>query len=39
MRDKIEITIATIMVASIITAPITVTFYFFEYIFKIINIL
>lgn len=39
MRDKIENTIATVMVASIITAPITVIFYFFEYIFKILSVL
>ena len=39
MRDKIENTIAVIMAASVITAPVTVTFYFFEYIFSIISVL
>ena len=35
MRDKIEYTVAAALAAVIVSSPITVTFYVFEYIFKI----
>lgn len=39
MIDRIENAMAAIMAASIVIAPVTLTFYFFEYIFKILSVL
>lgn len=39
MIDRIENAVATIMVASVIVAPITITFYMLDYFFKLINLL